>query len=1223
MRIANWLIPAAGAVALAAALAVPPPAWAGGFGNRHVLILGIDGCRSDALLAADAPNLMALAANGSAAFNAFAGGVIGTPTQQPTVSAPGWTTILTGVWTDKHHVTENTFSGYDFTNYPHLFRRLKEYNPSAYLSSIVEWSAVDTYLVSPVNASTSFRQIAIDNTTTNLVSRAIDHLMTADPDVLFLHFHVVDTTGHSTGFSPGNPDYLAAIAQVDAGVGSLLEALPARPNYTNESWLILAVSDHGGTGTGHGGQSEAERTVFVIASGGDVPERVVMPGPGQTCVVPTVLAFLGVPIQPEWGMESAPMGVPLTNNLAVYLSFDQTLAPQGGTTNAAAIYDWPAGAAARYTNGCLGQAALFSNNGGSSQPDDWAATLGNLDWIYSNNFSVSVWLRCTGTAPATILANKSLASAGSHGWAISATDGTNVDWATSDGASRQLDLDPPLLDGAWHLVTLTFNRGANEVTTYLDGQLLSTTNLGLSGLSGLSSGLPTVIGAGGDGSYACTAEVDDLGIWTRLLSQAEVAEIHAKAQIGKALVDPYVPLPIITAQPLSQVVVQGTPTEFSVSAVGTKLGFQWRFEDVNLPGATNSVLLLLSAHPQQVGRYTVVVTNVSGAVTSAVATLTVLVPPPGATSLAVGLTGYYPFESHNDGMVTNAARTAGYAGFAQDEAILNGAEGDPSALLPPWTTNLAKVRAGAGALDCDGAGDYGDIVGNPLLLDQDWSVSVWFKPDTGGVGYLGSARAFVLETGGATYPISFGLRAGTTGNSNFQLYTDYVTGTNPYRDYQVPNANVDQWHHLVIRRTGNVIEGYLDSAMTHTINLTGTLDAYSGMRIGTYRSANGRWFKGQIDEVAFWQRALSVAEITDLQQAGQAGLTLATRIGQAGGEGFKTSLMGYYGFDAHTGWVVANSALAVGGAGFGSDALTMMGGAIDPSARIYPITHDPALARAGWGALSGDGTNDYVHIAGNPVDPNQNWSVAAWFKPDTGGLGLTDTTRAFVFETSGATYPISFGLRAGSDSSTTDFQLFTQTGTGSVSQDYLLPASQVDQWHHIVLAYDAAGGVLTGYLDGSGTYAIEPGAGALLQTYSGFNIGTYRTADGRWFKGLIDEVAFWQRKLSQAEVGQLYTLGSAGASVLTGVPEIRAFAANTVPAGSFMLIWSAAPGLKYDVEASHDLSDWSDAVVTNHTAAADTVSIIISPTSPPPANGYYDSGLSNASQRFYRVRWHP
>jgi hypothetical protein len=339
--------------------------------------------------------------------------------------------------------------------------------------------------------------------------------------------------------------------------------------------------------------------------------------------------------------------------------------------------------------------------------------------------------------------------------------------------------------------------------------------------------------------------------------------------------------------------------------------------------------------------------------------------------------------------------------------------------------------------------------------------------------------------------------------------------------------------------------------------------------------------------------------------------------------GLLDSVTAYYGFDTQTNWVVTNSAPLVDGTGFASDALTLLGGAADPSARIYPITHNPALARAGQGALVGDGTNNCARINGNPVDPNQDWSVAAWFKPDTGGLELTGSARAFIFETGGTTYPISFGLRAGTGAHSTMFQRYTQTAGTSASQDWAVPAALVDQWHQIVLTYDAALGSLTGYLDGSATYNLALGPGTTLQSYTGFHVGTYRSADGRWFKGLIDELAFWQRRLSASEVGQLLTLGKAGAAVLTGAPEIRAFAADPAPAESFTLTWRAASGLQYVVEASSDLRSWPDTIATNCLAAAETVSIVISPAQPPPTNGYYDPGLRGASQRFYRVRWNP
>ena len=56
-------------------------------------------------------------------------------------------------------------------------------------------------------------------------------------------------------------------------------------------------------------------------------------------------------------------------------------------------------------------------------------------------------------------------------------------------------------------------------------------------------------------------------------------------------------------------------------------GYQWTFNSTNLPGATNSTLMLNNVDTNNAGTYSVVVTNVAGSVTSSNATLTVNVPP--------------------------------------------------------------------------------------------------------------------------------------------------------------------------------------------------------------------------------------------------------------------------------------------------------------------------------------------------------------------------------------------------------------------------------------------------------------------------------------------------------------------------------------------------------------------------------------------------------------------
>lgn len=92
--------------------------------------------------------------------------------------------------------------------------------------------------------------------------------------------------------------------------------------------------------------------------------------------------------------------------------------------------------------------------------------------------------------------------------------------------------------------------------------------------------------------------------------------------------------PQILTQPASQTNLIGTVAVLSVSADGSSpLAYQWRKNGVNLTnggpitGANNSTLTLTGIQSADAGDYDVVVTNFLAAVTSSVATLTVLGPP--------------------------------------------------------------------------------------------------------------------------------------------------------------------------------------------------------------------------------------------------------------------------------------------------------------------------------------------------------------------------------------------------------------------------------------------------------------------------------------------------------------------------------------------------------------------------------------------------------------------
>lgn len=106
--------------------------------------------------------------------------------------------------------------------------------------------------------------------------------------------------------------------------------------------------------------------------------------------------------------------------------------------------------------------------------------------------------------------------------------------------------------------------------------------------------------------------------------------------------------PTIATDPTNQTVLAGQSAEFAVAATGTApLRYQWWFNSTAVAGATNALLVVANAQSTNVGSYFVVVTNVAGVVTSAVAMLTVNMPPSITTqpsSLAVTVSNSASFS---------------------------------------------------------------------------------------------------------------------------------------------------------------------------------------------------------------------------------------------------------------------------------------------------------------------------------------------------------------------------------------------------------------------------------------------------------------------------------------------------------------------------------------------------------------------------------------------------
>jgi hypothetical protein len=147
--------------------------------------------------------------------------------------------------------------------------------------------------------------------------------------------------------------------------------------------------------------------------------------------------------------------------------------------------------------------------------------------------------------------------------------------------------------------------------------------------------------------------------------------------------------PAINTQPTSRTNVPGDYAVLSVGAAGTgTLRYQWWKDGQQLAGATASSLRITNVTPADAGNYCVVVTNALGAMTSSVATLTVMATP--AVRFA-----HWDFNDTSDPSTTNSPPITFGTGSATVMggtygAYVSGTPTDPGSLMSSnwgWNTS--------------------------------------------------------------------------------------------------------------------------------------------------------------------------------------------------------------------------------------------------------------------------------------------------------------------------------------------------------------------------------------------------------------------------------------------------------------------------------------------------------------------------------------------------------
>ena len=247
---------------------------------------------------------------------------------------------------------------------------------------------------------------------------------------------------------------------------------------------------------------------------------------------------------------------------------------------------------------------------------------------------------------------------------------------------------------------------------------------------------------------------------------------------GKATSDPVVltvgdPVRIVS-QPLSQTATAGQTVTLRVVATGDPvLTYQWRLSGQNLPGKTQSELVLVVAGPQNGGSYDCIVANAEGAVISDVAFVTVPAPAlPFADDFAArgsitGLSG--------QGVGSNATATTEPGEPRHADKV-----GGPSV----W---LRYVAPSEGTLEISTVGSDFDTLLAVYGGDSFARIASIASDDDSGEFYTSRVRFAVLE--GQNYAIAVDGRSGSAGNIVF-TWSFEVGATPPPRVVTGPQDRV-------------------------------------------------------------------------------------------------------------------------------------------------------------------------------------------------------------------------------------------------------------------------------------------------------------------------------------------------------------------------------------------------------------------------------------------------